>query len=125
MPLDIVFRNMDKSDAIEALVRAGFPPETELAIRGAYAESGMTGAWAVLVGLLQAASGLECTSSPLAGINLLLWAERYETVLHCIEESVAERTLNHEHFLKVNPRFDPVREDPRFQVALEKMGVAG
>jgi hypothetical protein len=112
------------AEALEALIGMGFPPETVGAIRRAYGEGGMKGAWAVYLEQLQARSGLECTSIPGTGIHYLLRLERYESALRCIEESAGKRTLAVQFYLKVNPRFDPIRGDPRFQAALEKMGLA-
>ncbi len=84
----------------------------------------MIGVWSVFLELQQASSGLECTSFPYFGVKLLVRLERHEEALRCIEESVEQRTLNVESFLKVDPHWDPLRDDPRFQAALEKMGLA-
>ena len=84
----------------------------------------MMGALSVFLELQRASSGLECTSFPLLGANLLALLERHEELLRCIEDSVAQRTLNIETFLKVDPLYDPLRDDPRFQAVLEKMGLA-
>ncbi len=62
--------------------------------------------------------------APLRGVGLLALLGRHEELLRCIEDSVEQRTLNTESYLKVNPRFDPIRDAPRFQAALDKMGLA-
>ncbi len=113
-----------EAEAFDAMIRVGLPPETKRTLRSAYGERGMTGAWTALLEIRQASSGLECTSSPLIGIQQLVLLGRHEEALRCLEASVEERTLNLENYLKVNPRFDPLRDDPRFQAALEKMGLA-
>ena len=78
----------------------------------------------VVLELQQASSGLECTDFPSLGAQLLTLVERHEEALRCIEGSVEQRTLAFEMFLKVDPQWDPLRDDPRFQVAMEKMGLA-
>jgi TolB-like protein/class 3 adenylate cyclase len=110
--------------ALEALIRMGFPQGTEGEIRRAYGERGMAGAWAVFLELSRAPSGLECKYRPLMGVIFLTRLERHEESLRCIEESAEQRTLGHESYLKVDPLFDPLRDDPRFQTALAKMGLA-
>ena len=109
--------------ALEALIGMGFPPETEGAIRRAYGERGMTGAWSVFLELSRVRSGLECKYQPLTGVIFLTRVERNEESLRCIKESTEQRTLGLESYLKVDPLFDPIRRDPRFQTALEKMGL--
>jgi tetratricopeptide (TPR) repeat protein len=113
-----------EAEALGALIAVGFPPEAEGAIREAYGERGMTGAYSVVLELQQASSGLECTDFPSLGVQLLTFVERHEEALRCIEGSVEQRTLAFEMFLKVDPLWEPLRDDPRFQVAMEKMGLA-
>jgi adenylate cyclase len=113
-----------EAEAFEALIRSGFPPETVGALRRAYGERGMRGAWTVVLEFQQASSALECTSHPVDAVDYLLRLERHEEALRCIEESVEQRTLGFESFLKVDPRFDPLRDARRFQAALKKMGLA-
>jgi TolB-like protein/class 3 adenylate cyclase/Tfp pilus assembly protein PilF len=113
-----------EAEAFEALIRSGFPPETVGALRRAYGERGMRGAWTVVLEFQQASSALECTSRPVNAVDYLLRLERHEQALRCIEESVEQRTLGFESFLKVDPRFDPLRDARRFQAALKKMGLA-
>lgn len=113
-----------EAEALEALIGIGFPPETEGTIRRAYGERGIKGAGGVLLELSQSGGGLACRYEPLRGVIYLTRLERYEEALGCIEESTEQRTLNLQSYLKVDPLYDPIRNDPRFQAALAKMGLA-
>ncbi len=113
-----------EADALEALIGVGFSPEAEGAIRKAYGERGMMGAYGVFLGLQQASSRLECTRDSTFGTHLLAVLGRHEESLRCIEEQSEKRTLDVGGYHKVDPHWDPLRDDPRFQAALEKMGLS-
>ena len=121
---EVYYELGQEADALDALIGVGFPPEAEGAIREAYGQRGMLGAFSVFHGLEQASSGLECTFDQSFGTHLLVLLERYEEALRCIGEQIERRTLDIGGFHKVDTHLDPLRDDPRFQAALEKMGLA-
>ncbi len=67
-------------------------------------------------------SGEPCLGDPNVGVNLLAYLGEGEATLRCIEESIATGRLY--DLIKVDPLFDPYRDDPRFQALLARVGLA-
>ena len=66
-------------------------------------------------------SGEACLPDPGLGATLLAWLGDREEMLRCLEKSYDAGRI---YLEKVDPSFDPYRDDPRFQALLARVGLA-
>ena len=66
-------------------------------------------------------SGELCLRDPSAGLALLAYLGDREGTFRCLEECIDTGKLH--YFVKVDPDFDPYRDDPRFQALLARVGL--
>ena len=111
----------------EEVVHEGFRKQYDLAgdserveaVDRGYAESGLRGAYLEVAEMLVARSKLTYVSSTDIALSYV-YCERRDEAFYWLEKAYAERdpflTL-----LAVDPDWDPIRSDPRFQDLLRRM----
>jgi tetratricopeptide (TPR) repeat protein len=66
-------------------------------------------------------SGEACLPDPGAGAIMLAYLGEREEMLRCLDEAIDSGRF---YLVKVDPTFDPYRDDPRFQALLARVGLA-
>ncbi len=96
---------------------------TELALRHAWTTSGSKGYWKQLLNLAQATVNLpEGYNSPFGTAILYAQLGENSRALDALENAYQERSLSMTE-LAIEPSFDPLRADPRFQTLLRRVGL--
>jgi serine/threonine-protein kinase len=106
-----------------ALARIGSDPEDSAALAHAYAVAGQrASAERVLARVLERAR--TALVSPYAIASVYAGLGETDTAFHWLDQALAERDRMLAQ-LKVHPRLDPLRGDPRFERLLQAVGLAG
>jgi serine/threonine-protein kinase len=96
-------------------------PDVAAAFKKAYAESGHAAAWRQATDVLLAKYGAEPGVAYDAAENCAIAGDR-ERAIGLLERAYAEGEPNLV-YLRVNPLFEPLRAEPRFQALLKAMGL--
>ena len=119
---DVYRRTGRENDALETILGIGFPPAVESSFRSTFQEAGTQEFLRQLIEFQEASAGKPCTNLAVYGAILHMRIENEERALQCLEEAYEQRGVA--PFLKVDPIWDPLRDDRRFQAILEGMGLA-
>jgi len=114
-----------KDEARAALLKAGFPASYEEKLGAAFDEGGMAAATARLLELESERTGSPCTDFVSFGAVTHARLGNLDQSLACLEQGQQTGSLGPTLFLKLNPAFEPLRANPRFEAVLERMGLAG
>jgi hypothetical protein len=112
-------------EALEVSLRQ--VPEDQRALRAAlrrgYEAAGWEGILQAQVDAHRALTGRPCAPFPALSAQLHAQLGHEDEMFRCLEEAVAQRRF-FGLWLKVQPQWDPYRDDPRFTVLLRRMNLA-
>jgi adenylate cyclase len=112
----------DGEGSFEALMNARLPAAAKEQLRLAYAEGGIDAAWARFLDLVIENSGDACGGVNGPGLHAM--AGRKEMALECLERAVDVPGLYVNLYVKLQPMFDSLRSEPRFDAVLAGMNLA-
>lgn len=112
----------DGEGSFEALTNARLPAAAKEQLRLAYAEGGIDAAWERFLDLVIENSGDACGGVNGPGLHAM--AGRKEMALDCLERAVHVPGLYVNLYVKLQPMFDSLRSEPRFDAVLAGMNLA-
>ena len=104
---------------------SGLLPETETALRQTYADYGVNGFIEAYINHSAEQTGKLCTNYAYVGALFHAINTDYDMAMNCLEEAYLLRGQVFDLIsIAIEPLFDPLHAEPRFQELLAKMGLA-